>query len=166
MAQDAVKTEGEAPKSKKKLLIIIIAAVLILAVVGGGAAFLLLGKKPDTEQTEGQEEAEEQADKHPPIYEKLETFTVNLVDGETFLQVEIHLLVADKAVQDNIKLRMPEIRDGLLRLLSSKMADELSTLEGKDKLSEEVAKSVNDVLGVSKASKGVRKVLFNAFIIQ
>jgi flagellar FliL protein len=163
MAKDDAAPEAAAPKSKKKLLIIIIAAVLALALVGGGAAFFMLGKKPDAEQ---QEEHAEEEDAHPPVYEKLETFTVNLADGESYLQLEMSLLVADTKVQEKVKLHLPEVRDALLRLLSSKNADELATPEGKDKLSTEVQGQVNEILGIKTSAKGVKKVLFNAFIIQ
>ncbi len=164
MAKDDAAQETPAPKSKKKLLIIIIVAVLALTLVGGGAAFFLLGKKPNAEQQE--EHAAEEEDAHPPVYEKLETFTVNLADGESYLQLEMSLLVADTKVQEKIKLHLPEVRDALLRLLSSKSAEELATPEGKDKLSTEVQGQVNEILGIKKGSKGVKKVLFNAFIIQ
>ena len=105
-------------------------------------------------------------DGHPPIYERLETFTVNLADQESYLQTEVQLMVADTEVQEKIKTRMPEVRDALIRLLSSKTAEELAQPEGKAKLADEVQKAVNDVLGVKKKSMGVRKVLFAAFIIQ
>ena len=68
--------------------------------------------------------------------------------------------------QEKVKMHMPEVRDALLRLLSSKSPEELATTEGKDKLASEVQGSVNEILGVKKAAKGVKKVLFNAFIIQ
>jgi flagellar FliL protein len=119
MAKEEAAPETQAPKSKKKLLIVIIAVVLVLALAGGGAAFFLLGKKPDAEQqAEHDEEEEANAEAHPPVYEKLETFTVNLADGETFLQVEISLLLADLKAQEKVKMHMPEVRDALLRLLS------------------------------------------------
>jgi len=49
--------------------------------------------------------------------------------------------------------------------LSSKTAEELAQAEGKAKLAQEVQTAVNEALGVKK-SKGVKKVLFAAFIIQ
>jgi flagellar protein FliL len=165
MAKEEAVPEAAAPKSKKKLVIIIVAALLALTVIGG-AAFFLLAPKPNAEHAEGEEAHEEEADAKPPVYEKLETFTVNLSDGETFLQVEISLSVADSKVQAKLKLHMPEVRDSLLRLLSSKSAEELATLEGKDKLASEVQTHVNEILGAKKADQGVKKVLFNAFIIQ
>ncbi len=166
VAAPEAAADAAAPKSKKKLLIIIIAAVLVLTLIGGGAAFFLLGNKPDAEQQAEHEAEASEEDAHPPVYEKLETFTVNLADGESFLQAEISLQLADVKMQEKVKMHMPEVRDGLLRLLSSKSAEEISTLEGKDKLAAEVQSNVNEILGVKKAAEGVKKVLFNAFIIQ
>ncbi len=166
MAKDDAAPESAPPKSKKKLIIIIVAAVLALALVGG-AAFFLLGKKPDAaQQAEHGDEAEADEEAHPPVYEKLDTFTVNLSDGETFLQAEINLKLADAKLSEKLKTRMPEVKDSILRLLSVQSPEELATVEGKDKLAGEVQKAVNEILGVKKASKGVQKVLFPAFIIQ
>ncbi|MBU1666628.1 MAG: flagellar basal body-associated FliL family protein [Gammaproteobacteria bacterium] len=174
----AAPAEGEAPKKKSKLLIIIIAVVVVVLIGGGAGAYLLLSK-PATEkkakaghgdeEVAADDEEEEDGgheDEHPPVYEKLETFTVNLADQESYLQTEVQLVLASTDVQGKIKARMPEVRDALIRLLSSKTAEELAQLEGKDKLAQEVQKAVNDVLGVKKKSKGVKKVLFAAFIIQ
>lgn len=173
MAKDAAPAAGEAPKSKKKLLIIIIAILALVLVGGAVGAFLLLSKPAAEQHADGEHDEEaaaedegDEADAHPPVYEKLETFTVNLADQESYLQTEVQLMVADDKVQQKIKARMPEVRDALLRLLSSKTAEELATQEGKDALAGEVQKAVNDVLGVKKAAKGVKKVLFVAFIIQ
>ncbi len=174
MSKDAAPVEAEAPKKKGKMLIIILAVVMVVLIGGGAGAYLLLSKpsadkkaKADhgDEEEVAADDEEEAHDEHPPVYEKLETFTVNLSD-ESYLQTEIQLLVADAKVQEKIKSRMPEVRDSLIRLLSSKTAEELAQPEGKAKLAEEVQKAVNDVLGVRKKSKGVKKVLFAAFIIQ
>lgn len=161
--EETVAAEPEQPKGKgkKKLLIIIVLAVVVLSVLAV-VAVLLLSPKPDAKH--GAEVAAEE--EHPPIYEKLESFTVNLADGETYLQVEIHLQVADPTVQEKLKQHMPEVRDAIIRLLSSKNAEELSVLEGKDKLAGDVQKQLNDILRAESAAKGVKKVLFNAFIIQ
>lgn len=176
MSKDAAPVEGEAPKKKGKMLIIIIAVVAVLALAGGGAAVFLLTSKPaaekkakadhgDEEVADEEEDEEDGGDDLPPVYERLETFTVNLADQESYLQTEVQLMLANVKAQEKIKARMPEVRDSLIRLLSSKTADELAQPEGKAKLAEEVQKAVNGVLGVKK-SKGVKKVLFAAFIIQ
>lgn len=148
---------------KKKLLIIILAAVLLVLLAAGGAAVLLLSGKPAGEHAEERvEEVEESA----PIYERLETFTVNLADQESYLQVEISLKLADVKAQERLKQRMPEVRDVLLRVLSSKNAEELITPEGKAELAKEVRKEVNGVIGAKKPDQGVKDVLFTSFIIQ
>jgi flagellar FliL protein len=160
--EPAPEVAEEPPKGKgKKKLIIILAAVLLFLVVGGGAAVLLLTKPAGKHAN--QQAAQE--DNNPPIYEGLESFTVNLADGQSYLQVEIKLLVANTDIEGKLKERMPEVRNDILRLLSSKMPDELSTPEGKDKLAADIKADINGLLRV-KADNGVKKVLFGAFLIQ
>lgn len=169
MAEKAAAANPEqAPPKKKKLLILIVIALAVVVLAAGGAAFLLLSGKPAAEQqAEGEEaEAQTEAEAKPPVYEKLETFTVNLADQESYLQAEISLKVADPEVQVKLKQHMPEVRDALLRLLSSKTAEELMTAEGKSALAEEVRKEVNRVIGAKKPARGVKDVLFTSFIIQ
>ncbi len=175
MAKEEAPAEEvvEPPKKKGKMLIIIIAVVAVLVLAGGGAAVYLLTSKPAAEKKadgHGDEEAKaEEAhadDEHPPIYEKLETFTVNLSDHQSYLQTEIQLMVVDAKIQEKIKAHMPEVRDALIRLLSSKSVEDLALPDGKDKLAEEIQKQVNEVLGIKKKSAGVKKVLFASFIIQ
>lgn len=166
--EEAPEATVEAPKSKGKLLIIIIALVAVVAIGGGVAAYLLLSK-PDAEESAkpgGEEEHAE--DEHPPVYEKLESFTVNLADQQYYLQIEeMTLLVEDPEVQEKIKTRLPEVRDALFRLLSSKTAEELFDKEGKDRLADEIRKEVNDILRIKGEGKGVKKVLFpKNFILQ
>ena len=157
--ESAVPPAGE----KKKLLIIILAAVLLVVLAAGAAAVFLLSSKPAGEREEAHVEEVEEAE---PIYERLETFTVNLADQESYLQVEISLKLADVKVQERLKTRMPEVRDVLLRVLSSKTAEDLITPEGKAELAKEVGKEVNGVIGAKKADQGVKDVLFTSFIIQ
>lgn len=179
MAKEETPAEGAPPKKKGKLLIIILALVGVIVLSGVGIAVWLLTSPPEkskkakahADEDQGDEaadegEEEEEGDDHPPVYEKLEQFTVNLADQETYLQTEIQLLLADAKVQEKIKTRMPEVRDAMIRLLSSKMPEELSAADGKTRLAEDVQKEINDVLGIKKKSKGVKKVLFGAFIIQ
>jgi len=169
MAKEEVpEAEVEPPRRKGKLLIIIIAVVAIL-VIGGGVGAYLLMSKPNAEESAKQGEDEGHAsESHPPIYEKLESFTVNLADQQYYLQIEeMTLLVENAEVQEKIKTRLPEVRDALFRLLSSKTGEELFDKEGKDKLAEEIRKEVNDMLGFKGQSKGVKKVLFpKNFILQ
>jgi len=174
MAKDEAAAEVAAPKPKGKMLIIILALVGVLVVGGGIGAFLLLSKPAAEEQADqdGEEAAAEgdaeaaDGKEEVPVYVKLEAFTVNLADQESYLQTEIQLLVADANVGDKMNARLPEVRDAMIRLLSSKTAEELAQQEGKDKLALEVQTQINTLLGFKNKLKGVRKVLFGAFIIQ
>jgi len=151
----------------KKLILIIVAVVLLLVVVGGGAAVYLLTSKPAAEKKQAEEEEEEEvAEKGPPIYERLDTFTVNLSGQRTaYLRAEIQMQVSDVKMQGDLKARMPEIRNEVIRILSSRTPDELATLEGKDAVAADIQAKVNEVMGAKK-NKGVQRVLFNDFIIQ
>lgn len=162
-AEAAAGDEGAPKKGKKaKLLIIIVAAVVLLAGGGGAAWYFLHAKKADHEETAKHEEPAK-----PPVFVKLESFTVNLTaDGEDhYLQTEIELKVADAKVTENIKAHMPEIRNNVLLLLSSKTAGALSPMEGKQKLSEEIQGQINKVLH-AKDEEGVSGVFFTSFVIQ
>lgn len=158
-AKDAKpEDEVDAPKKKGGLFKILI-PVILLAAGGSGAWYFT--------QTGGEHKAAEVKPKSkPPIYERLETFTVNLVGGEHYLQVELSLKLADPKVAEDIKLRMPEIRDGVLRLLSSKNVEDLNTTEGKTRLSDDIRKQINTVLNVQGPEQGVAGVLFTSFVIQ
>lgn len=163
--QPAAEQNENAPSSagKKKLLVILLAVVLLIVLAAGGAAVWLLGGKP---QGGHEEEHAEEVEETIPIYERLETFTVNLADQESYLQVEVSLKLADAKVQETLKQHMPEVRDVLLRVLSSKTPEELMTPEGKAELAKEIRKEVNGVIGAKKEAKGVKEVLFTSFIIQ
>jgi flagellar FliL protein len=116
-------------------------AIAFIALSGGGGAWWYLERDaaPGT--------ARPQPPK-PPVFAPLDTFTVNLQaeDGNQFLQIGLTLRLVDDAATAALKLRMPEVRDRILLLLSAKKASDLLTLEGKRKLSAEIQAAVNAIL--------------------
>lgn len=170
MAKDKEKPAADAAevaprKSKGKLLIIIVAAVVLLAGGGGAAWYFMHAKKA---AHDGQEEARHETEPaKPPVFVKLESFTVNLAtEGEEhMLQTDIELKVADAKATETVKAHMPEIRNALLLLLSSKTARALATAEGKQKLSGEIKVQINKALHVNE-DEGVSGVFFTSFVIQ
>jgi flagellar FliL protein len=107
--------------------------------------------------------------RNQPIFVPMETLTVNLQadgGGEHYLQVGIALKVDAPDAVDLIKLHMPGIRDGVLRLLSSKSAKQIASLDGKQKLSAEIQEQVNKPLNAKVTGKGVTGVFFTSFVIQ
>lgn len=183
--------EGEAPvaKKKSKLLLFIIIGVVLLVFAGGGAAFLMLKKKP-VDEGDGEEDGghatkkEVKADKNhppkPPTYLKLDTFTTNLMpeapeQQAQYIQLVVEMKVEDPAAGELVKGYMPELRDKVLRLLSSRKPSQLATLEGKDALALEIRSTTNRLVNPPPKSKSgkeiepegpIESVHFSSFIIQ
>lgn len=151
--------EGAPPKKSKKKLFVILGALVILLGGGGAAAWYF------TQGGDSHKEAKEEPPK-PPVFLPLETFTVNLADGEQYLQTDITLQVADQAQIDAIKLHMPRVRSRLLTLLSSKHAEELATAADKAKLAQQIMVEINQPFAAKGAPQQVSDVLFTSFVIQ
>ncbi|MDD2833996.1 MAG: flagellar basal body-associated protein FliL [Methylotenera sp.] len=165
MAQDpkpAAEGEAAAPASKKKL-IIIIAAVLLLG-GGGGAAWFFTQGKADHKK----EETKQAEPAKAPVFLTLDTFTVNLQPDpdEKFLQVDISLQVATPEAAEAIKLHMPAVKNRLLLLLTSKTATEISTVEGKQELSNEIVEEIKRPFSADAEPQDVLDVFFTSFVVQ
>ena len=137
-------------KKKSKLMVIIIAVTLMLAAAGAGAWFFLLNEAEDEEP---------KVSSKPAVFLPVDQFTVNLQpeEGQQYLQVAMTLKVLDQAAADAIKAQMPEVRSRVLLLLSSKKPSQLVTLEGKNKLIEEIAHEVEMPLAADKNAKPAKK---------
>src|SRR5271165_4565095 len=131
----------EAPKkSNKKLILIAVAALILLGGGGGAAWFLTRGGEAASKTT-----AKAEAPAKLPVFVVMEPFTVNLQseNGDQFLQITFTLQVPDSGQEELLKTYMPQLRSRLLLLLSSKKAAEISTIEGKKKLTDEIIATVN-----------------------
>lgn len=160
----APAAEGAEPKKSKKTLFIIIGAALVLAAGGGGAMyFLTQGKLNASPQG-----AAAKPPAKPPVFMSLETFTVNLQfeEGQQFLQANLTLQVGDQAQIDVIKLHMPQVRNRLLLLLSSKKSSEILTVEGKKKLASEIIDTLKEPFTPDGPKQDVTDVFFTSFVVQ
>ena len=197
----APEANGEAaPAKSKKMLIIIIAVVVLLAGGGAAAYFLMKPAHPDKNKATAEEGASDDAEdsskpKLPPKFVEIGTFTANLVheDTDRYLQVAISLKLSNPELEEKVKENNPEILHRINMLLQSKRPSELSTVEGKEKLADEIKQQVEFVMGLRKTAppirtslppaegeapapapaepatpskKGIAEVLFTSFIIQ
>jgi len=130
-------------KTKKSLFIIVL---LILLILGGGIAFRLglasnlLGGV--------QKGSQENTLKEPEFMYEVPEIVVN-VNGNgksRFLSVKFYLGFDEPKLQQELEKRMPEIRDAVNKILWVKDADDVSTLEGKEALREEILDTVNGML--------------------
>ena len=65
-----------------------------------------------------------------------------------------------------IKLLMPEVRNRILLLLSSKTASQIATVEGKKQLAAELLGEINQPFVEGSKGQSVESVLFTSFVIQ
>ena len=167
---DTVAEEAAPPAKKKRgLLKILLLVTLLLGAAGGGAWYFLGGQEPATPHKPGSAASGKLVSSKPPVFVTLEPFTVNLQDDDAspqYLQVGLSLKLSDYKLVDAIKLHMPEIRNRVLLLLSSKKASEISTLEGKKALSAALLREVEQPLSGGAPLKGLDGVLFTSFVIQ
>jgi flagellar FliL protein len=167
------KTE-EAPKSKKKLIIIIVAVLVVVLIAGGVGGYLFLSKgkhggKSEGKKAETKTEKPEKGEKGGEVKEggpmmPLEPFVVNLSDTEQtrYLKVIIQLELPTEELNAEVTSKIPQIRDEIIMLLSSKSYDDLSTAPGKRSLKRAILDSVNRYLTTGKVSN----VYFSDFVIQ
>ncbi len=153
------------PKKKKgkKLLIIGLALALLGGGGGAGAWYFLRPKHHDPK-----EEAKKEAAKHPPAFVNLEPFTVNLQDDEEahFLQTEIVFEIVGNELVEPMKAQMPALRSNILLLLSSKTSHDISTIEGKRKLAQEIMAEARKRLPATEHGQGITNLHFASFVIQ
>jgi len=154
------ETEPAPVKKSNKKLFIIIGAVLLLVGGGGAAAWFM---------TQGGHGAAKEAHVEPakpPVFLPLETFTVNLQGGESYLQTDITLQVGDEADAEAFKLQMPRVRSRLLTLLSSQSAESLRSAETKKKLVQDILVLMRQPFEPNGKPQKVTDVLFTSFVIQ
>lgn len=156
------KADAAAPKSSPKKLMIIIALGTLVLALGGGTAFFFMQGKDDSHAPKKSVKAE------IPEYLQLEPFTVNLQPetGDQYLQIQFTLQVAGVPQAELIKANMPKVRSRVLLLLSGKKASEISTVEGKRQLADEIIASVKQPFSDKGEPQQVTDVLYTSFIIQ
>lgn len=163
-------TEGEAPKGKGKRGLIKwgIIGILVLAVAGGGLfGWKVFSKKGGEESGHHPEPVAAKEGEHSGAAGQmipLESFIVNLADSAEikYLKVTVNLEVTAEGASEEVQARMPQIRDGLLMLLTSKTSSDVKEIGGKLKLQDEMVARVNNYLKEGK----IKAVYFTEFVMQ
>ena len=153
----------------KKILYVFLALALLVPVglyFGGYLPFLA-----EEEVAEGEEGAEGEIVAATHYLTLDPPFIVNFVHKGTlrYLQLSLDLMYHDELVISQIKEQMPEVRNDLILLFSSQDFETLNTLEGKEKLREDVLLAVNSAIEVDPANPGPAaggEVYFTNFVMQ
>ena len=120
-----------------------------------------MGSKPASEGEEASSESSDDAETAaaPAIYYPLKpNFTVNydVNSRQRFLQAELTLMYRNEAVKKVFEDHMPEVRNGLVLLLSGQVFEELQTAEGKEKLRAAALKTIQDII-VKESARSAEK---------
>jgi flagellar FliL protein len=162
-------------KSKKKTVVIAAAATLVLGIAAGVAFYFTSPGSSDPAAATGDtnaaapEESKKAEPDKPPLFVAVDPFTVNLQHegtGDQYLQISFTLQLSDQKQEDMFKLYQPQARSRLLLLLSGKKASDISSVEGKKKLAEEIVAQLKIPFTPGGPSLDVRDVFFTSFVIQ
>ena len=154
--------------SKKVIILIAVAAVLLFGIMGAG--FFVIWNKVSNMAPTGEAVAEQTAEVETeakptigPIY-SLESFIVNLNEpgGKRYLRVTMDLELSADVVADEITKRLPQVRNSMLMILPSKKFEEISTVEGKNALRDEIVVTLNEFLQTGT----VTNLYFTEFVVQ
>jgi len=164
MADEIADNQPEQPqevkpkKSKKKLLIIIASALVALSLSGFLAYTMLGGNKKNTDGADHQK-GEKAAQ---TVLVPLDPFVLNLAEPGRFLKLTIHFELSDPLNQQMVTDHIPQLKDAIIILISSKSIESLSSPEGKLQLKDELLLRANLTIG-----KDIFKNLyFTEFVMQ
>ncbi len=144
-------------KSNKSLFIII--GIIVIALAGGVTAYMLLfsGKGAATEAKHHDEKKETKT-----ALVALDSFVLNLAEQGRFLKVTMQFELNDAADQPLVTEKIPQLRDAIITLVSSKSAEAVSSPEGKLQLKDELLLRADQSVG-----KDIFKNLyFTEFVMQ
>ena len=181
--EEIEESEQKEKKSSSNMLMIIIIVVLVLIIViGAVVAVLLMGgdeeaadastpqakeKSVDVPKTKHIQNAS--VDNERPLDEigilyPLDTFTVNLKSdsGRRYLKTTISLELSGPDLSTELDTKKAVLRDRIIRILSSKTLEEVSSRKGKQKLSDQIMNTLNAMI-----TKGqIKGIYFTEFVIQ
>lgn len=157
-----------APDSNKAVFRSSIKIILLLLLLGAGIYFGWLYyasstrfSVPSTENT-SLEESDAQADIGPMI--DVRELIVNIIsdDNSHYLRTSMSIELSSKDAYEEMNSRMPQIRDAILMLTSSKTFEELYDVHGKKQLKAELLIEVNELLTRGEAVA----IYFTDFVVQ
>jgi len=186
MAEAVENKEVEVVEKKggSNTLLIVVASILFLILIGGGVAGYLLLNADDevledankATQTQMVEKSKKKSSAlatsgvRETNYEEIgqmypmDQFVVNLYSegGGRYLKTSLNLELAGEELAVELDSKKPLIRDIIIRALSAKTYEEISTIKGKENLKDEIVMNINEVITDGK----INNMFFTDFVIQ
>lgn len=135
--------------SKKNLLLMFFVVILAIVLLSAGALTVAVKMGFASPLLNGllKMQTEEEGIKEPAYMYAVPEILVNLPEGgRRFLSVKFYLGFDEPKLKDELDKRMPEIRDEVNKTLWSKTVEEMSTVEGKENLREELLAVIDALL--------------------
>ena len=189
MAEEEKEEQQEEEQKKEKggsnnnlLIIILIVVLFLIIVIGGVVAFLLLGsdeeQMPEEKPKPVQEKVEQKPRRVSPsssfmnsrklneigVLYPLDTFTVNLKSdsGRRYLKCTMSLELTGEELSLELDAKSAVLRDRIIRILSSKTLEEISSKKGKAKVSQQIMDTLNSMITDGE----IKGIYFTEFVIQ
>jgi flagellar FliL protein len=181
---DEENTKEESAKKEKKsgnmLMIIIIVVLVLIIVIGAVVTMLLMGSDDEATVSNAPQTKEQPATRKQRkssnafensrqlnqigILYPLDTFTVNLKSdsGRRYLKVTMSLELEGEELSLELDAKAPVLRDRIIRILTSKTLEEISSKKGKQKVSDQIMDTLNAMISDGQ----VKGIYFTEFVIQ
>jgi flagellar FliL protein len=177
--------EGNEKKSGNMLMIIIIVVLILIILIGAVVAVLLMGGDDKAvAQSVPEPQVKEQSASKPQrsssssdedmgdsrklsdigILYPLDTFTVNLKSdaGRRYLKVTLSLELEGAELSIELDGKAAVLRDRIIRILTSKTLEEISSKKGKQKISDQIMDTLNAMIKDGK----IKGIYFTEFVVQ
>jgi flagellar FliL protein len=184
MAEEEQTEESEVKEKKSSsnmLMIIIIVVLVLIIIVGAVVAVLLMSGDEEAVDASAPQVKEKQATSPTRRVENasidesrslndigvlypLDTFTVNLKSdaGRRYLKATMSLELSGEELSVELDAKKAVLRDRIIRILSSKTLEEISSKKGKKKVSEQIMNTLNAMITDGK----IQGIYFTDFVIQ
>jgi len=184
MADKENSVEDVAPvekKSKNMLMIIIIVVLILIILVGAVVSILLMGGNDEVASSPAprvqvksisnerrnssiSDMGESRKLSQIGVLYPLDTFTVNLKSdsGRRYLKVTMSLELEGAELSLELDSKAPVIRDRVIRILTSKSLEEISSKKGKQKISDQIMDTLNAMISDGQ----IKGIYFTEFVIQ
>jgi flagellar protein FliL len=139
--------------------------VLLIIAMAGGTLYFFIKHGPISDpdlNTRPYDSAEESTYAGPLV--DIGEFIVNIISEEQnhYLKAAMTIEAADPKSAEELKRRMPQIRDAVLMLVSNKTFEELYDMHGKKQLKAELLLEINAILTNGEAAA----IYFTEFVVQ
>ena len=187
MAEEENTEQEEAQPVEKKsnmLMIIIIVVLILIILIGAVVGVLLMGGDEEEAVTSTPQAKEQSSSKNSSATRRsssstyddsrqlseigvlypLDTFTVNLKSdaGRRYLKVTMSLELEGEELSLELDAKSPVLRDRIIRILTSKTLEEISSKKGKQKVSTQVMDTLNAMISDGQ----IKGIYFTEFVIQ